>query len=98
MTLGRFSPEKNQHGLITALREIRDSGRLDDWHFMLVGEGPLERELRSAIADCRLDDRVFLHEAVANPAQLYRAADLVVVPSLHEGMPNVALRPSSVST
>jgi glycosyltransferase involved in cell wall biosynthesis len=76
--------------------------RLDDklavlW---LVGGGPLESRLRGEVARLGLADRVVFAGPRIQPElpDWYRAADLTVLPSLSEGMPNVLLESLACGT
>jgi glycosyltransferase involved in cell wall biosynthesis len=91
LTLGRFSRQKNHLALIQALSLAARRQGLDDWSFVFVGEGPLHAAVRSAIVSAGLDGRILVRPPVAHPGALYRAAKLLIMPSLFEGMPNVAL-------
>lgn len=91
LVIGRFSPEKNHFGLIEGLSEIDREGKLGDWRFVFVGEGSLEGDIRSAVSASGLVRRILLHPPVPDPWRLYHVAALVIIPSLFEGMPNVAL-------
>jgi glycosyltransferase involved in cell wall biosynthesis len=60
---------------------------------VLVGEGPAWDELKARIADSPHGDRIRLagHVHRDRVTDFYRAADVAVLPSHHEGMPNVVL-------
>ena len=65
--------------------------RHPDLHLLLVGDGPLRASLQDDVRRRRLDDRVTFAGSKA-PAELpdwYRAADLFVLSSWSEGLPNV---------
>ncbi len=58
---------------------------------LLVGEGPLRGELESAIHRHKLTERVHLVGWQEDVPGILAASDLLVLPSLWEGMPNVVL-------
>lgn len=91
LTVGRFKTQKNHLGLVSALGGIGRNGDLGEWKFVFLGEGPLEAEIRAAIAAAGLRDRIMLRPPVNDIVAIYRAAHLLVMPSLFEGMPNAAL-------
>jgi glycosyltransferase involved in cell wall biosynthesis len=91
LVVGRFSPEKNHLGMIKAVSRLDRAGKLSDWRFVLVGEGPLENDIRAAISNAGLGQRVALQAPVPDPWRLYHAATVVVIPSRMEALPNVAL-------
>lgn len=91
LVLGRFSPQKNHLRLLDALSRLASGGVLGQWRFVFVGEGPLESQIRTAVLEKNLGSSVTIHAPVHDPLPLYRAAQLVVLPSLYEGTPNTAL-------
>ncbi len=90
---GRFSPEKGFGVLIeaahTICREDPTAG------VVLFGEGPLRGELESRVAELGLAGRVVLPGFRADLDSLIGGADVVVLPSYTEGLPNVALEASA---
>jgi glycosyltransferase involved in cell wall biosynthesis len=88
LVVGRFTKEKNHLELINALKVLDSRGQLQDWHFILVGEGLLSEKIEAAIAGLA---RIQVVAPVADILRFYRNADLLLLPSLHEGMSNVAL-------
>ncbi|MGW0336817.1 glycosyltransferase [Streptomyces sp. NPDC003011] len=77
--VGRLCRQKGQDVLLTAWDRVRQ--RVPDARLVLVGDGPERERLRS-----RAPRSVLFAGAVADTAPWYRAADLVVLPSLWEGM------------
>jgi glycosyltransferase involved in cell wall biosynthesis len=85
--VGRLSVQKN---LLLFLRAL--DGVSDRFDTTLVGDGGLEAELRRAAAKLRLQNvRFYGHADGAELVELYREADLFVLPSEREGMPLVLL-------
>lgn len=91
LTVARFSEQKNHLTLIEEISRIKQLGKLGEWRFVFVGEGPLEDRIRRAINAAELQDRILLRPTVSDLNPLYRAATLFVMPSRFEGMPNVVL-------
>src|SRR5439155_4820704 len=87
--VGRMVPVKGLDVLLEACALLR--GRGVGFHLYLVGDGPARRALESASTSRGLSGVVsFLGPRL--PEQLpdwYRAADLTVLPSHSEGLPNV---------
>jgi glycosyltransferase involved in cell wall biosynthesis len=88
--VGRFRPEKGLKYLIYAMQIIKQknvSARL-----MLVGEGPEENNLRQLVHQLNLNSVTFVGQ-IANEKvpQFMMAADIFMLPSLSEGLPNVVL-------
>jgi len=78
---GRMSPEKNLGVLVGALEHLPVRFRL-----LLVGDGPLEREIRSQIAAVHLDDRVLLPGPMSDVRPALWAADCFAFPSVSESL------------
>ena len=87
--VGRMVPVKGLDILLQACARLRDAAT--PFHLYLVGDGPLRGELEADVAQLGLAGIVtFLGSR--SPNQLpdwYRAADLTVLPSRSEGLPNV---------
>lgn len=52
----------------------------------MVGEGPLEEEIKGKVCEAGLEKKVLFLGARRDVAELYSAADMFVFPSLHEGL------------
>ncbi len=85
--VGRLSREKGQGILIEALARLKDA---NIWA-ALVGEGPDEPELKRRVESLGLNGRVRFLGYRNDMTAIYAGMDLVVIPSLSEGIPNVAL-------
>ena len=86
--VGRLHPQKGLHFLQSKIDAIAPAG--SDRKLLLIGDGPLSEELRQWI-DGIGKDRVQLLGWQADVAPYLKAARLLVLPSLYEGMPNVVL-------
>jgi starch synthase (maltosyl-transferring) len=88
--VGRIAPQKGLPVLLdAAARVARDR---PDWHLALAGDGPDRPELAARAAACpALAGRVHWLGRRADVPALLKAADLLVLPSLWEGMPNAVL-------
>ena len=89
VTVGRFSPEKNQERLLRAFRAVH----LDNPNarLLLVGYGPLRAELEALKDELGLDGVAFLVGPYANPFAIVAACDCFVLSSNYEGQPMVIL-------
>ena len=88
LAVGNLVPVKGFDLLIAALAHSGVGPRC-----VIIGDGPQRNSLQSQIDGAGLGSRVRLLGAVAQPdlADWYRAADLLVLPSRSEGIPNVLL-------
>ena len=86
---GRLSPEKGFHTLVDAARHLlpnHPSARI-----IVFGDGPDRLALERRAADYGLSERVRFAGFRTDLDALLPWADVVVLPSLTEGLPNVAL-------
>ncbi|MBD9622615.1 glycosyltransferase family 4 protein [Ensifer sp. ENS06] len=86
--VGRLSAQKAPERLIAAFKSVAASVR--NSHLVLVGSGELEGDLRKAIAESGLQNRMHLTSAFTGP-QAVPAFDLLVMPSRYEAMSYVML-------
>ena len=88
-TIGRLHEQKGMAHFVRAAASIHRSR--PDCHFLVVGSGPLEEELRALAKGLDLQGSItFLAHCDDVPAVL-RATDVFLLASLWEGMPNVVL-------
>lgn len=78
--LGALSPEKDPLAAIELMRSMPD-----DVGLQVAGEGPLSAAVRSAAAP--FGDRIRLWGPVGDVRQLFDATEVMVLPSLTEGIP-----------
>lgn len=87
--VGRLAPQKNHAFLLEAFAELL---RLEPRaRLLLVGEGELGGEVRSRVAGLGLGDSVRLLGVRPDVPRILSAADVLALPSLYEGMPNVVV-------
>ena len=94
--VGRMTEQKGVSRLLDAFAGI--AAERPDWTLLLVGEGPLRPELEhKAREDSRLIGRVRFVGRRDDVPNLLKTADLLVLSSLWEGMPNVVLEAMAAS-
>jgi glycosyltransferase involved in cell wall biosynthesis len=81
-TVGRLVPEKGHRYLLDAVPLIL--ARHPDTQFLIVGSGPLEREMRARLQGSPHADRICLAGARSDIAELLSLLDVFVFPSLSE--------------
>lgn len=86
VSTGRLAKQKGVEYLIEAAKPIVD--QYPHVHFIWAGQGKLESALRTKIANLNLALNFHLIGFQKNVSSLLKAADLFVLPSLYEGMPN----------
>ena len=86
--VGRLSEEKGWTTLIEAVARLPQD-RSRDVHWMIAGDGPLRPTLEEQIARHALSERVHLLGFRRDVPAILGAADVVVLPSHQEGIPNV---------
>lgn len=87
LSMGRLSDEKNPVGLIEAWAAV-DPELRKGMLLVLVGDGPLEGEVKAKIEELGLAASVLLPGRRSDVANWYRAADLYVISSRNEGLSN----------
>ncbi len=90
ITIGRLSEEKGHIHLLNAFAKIR---RTTNWkmHLHVVGDGPLRPSLESQAEILGIADRTSFYGHIQNPYVVLAQCDLLCLPSLYEGMPNVLI-------
>jgi glycosyltransferase involved in cell wall biosynthesis len=84
LSTGRLAEQKGLEYLIRAAALLRED--LPTPRIVLAGDGPLRDRLAKLVSDLRLEDTVALIGHRSDVGDLLAAADLVVLPSLWEGL------------
>jgi len=88
-TIGRLHEQKGISYFLRAAASLHHTR--PDCHFLIVGRGPLEAQLRAEAREFHVESCLhFLGFSDDVPAIL-KATDVFVLPSLYEGMPNAVL-------
>jgi glycosyltransferase involved in cell wall biosynthesis len=87
--IGRLSPEKGQQIFLEAFQCV--VARAPNRRAVLVGDGSEKERLVQLVRRLGLANRVLFTGHDSHIEELYPALDLVVIPSLSEGLPNVLL-------
>ena len=83
--VGRFNHPKNHSFLVDLFAQIVNV--IPKAKLVLVGDGPLRREIEEKIQDLHLKDKVKILGVRSDIHRLLQGFDLFVFPSLHEGLP-----------
>lgn len=89
VTIGRLSPEKGHADLVEALGRVASRGFRVSAVF--VGDGPERVRLAERARALGLGELVHWTGYIARPERVLEEADLMVLPSYTEGLPNVVL-------
>lgn len=87
--VGGFSFEKNHKGLISIFKKVVDTN--PHTHLHLIGDGSLRPEMEELVKQQQLQEKVTFYGFVNNPLDYIIAADVLVLPSIIEGLPGVLL-------
>ncbi len=87
--VGRLNPQKAPFVLLEAFKRL--VARHPDWQLLFVGEGPLRSSMTEWVTKHRLNSNVHFAGWRPDVPQLLKAADVLVLPSLWEGMSNIVL-------
>jgi glycosyltransferase involved in cell wall biosynthesis len=92
--LGRLVEQKNP----LLLLDVLDALRAEGYRLAVIGDGPLADELRRRAAALALTDRVEFVGSLprAQALQRLRSVDVLLMPSLWEGMPLAALEAMAI--
>lgn len=90
---GRVQAVKGQLFFLPVFDEFCKYVAASDFQLIIAGGGPDEQLVQKRINELRLEDKVFLTGTLSRPLLLsfIKIADLVVIPSLVEGLGNVAV-------
>ena len=89
LAIGRLNGQKDFSALIESFELISTQCNA---LLVILGEGELRRSLEELISHKGLSDRVYLPGFVANPFTFMKRADVFVLSSLYEGMPNALIQ------
>ncbi len=93
LTVGRLSEQKGIEYLLGAMSTLKKNRYSGDCTLEIVGDGYLRKSMEKMVKDLSIENNVLFSGWVSKeemPAK-YQSADLFVLPSLDEGMPNAIL-------
>ena len=96
--VGRMDEQKNHKRLINIFAEIAKEDPAA--YLLLVGRGgnDIERFVRARATECSIVDRVIFTGVRSDVRRLLGAADIMLFPSLREGLPGAVLEAAAVGT
>lgn len=87
--IGRFMKQKNHEFLVDVFQELHRHNKKAK--LFLVGDGELKADIESKICLNELEKYVFFLGTRSDMPQILCAIDVLLFPSLYEGMPNVVI-------
>ena len=87
--IGRFVTQKNHSFLIKVFQEIHRKNK--ETILVMVGEGPLLELMKQKVKELQLDEAVIFTGQRRDTNELYSAFDVLLLPSLYEGLPVVGV-------
>ncbi|HQH26306.1 MAG TPA: glycosyltransferase, partial [Oligoflexia bacterium] len=88
--VGRFAPQKNHQFVLAVFREL--ASNMNNAKLLLVGNGTLEQDIRRAVGEMGLEQRVsFAGSRRDIPRLMKNVMDVLLLPSFHEGLPLVLI-------
>lgn len=87
--VANFNRQKNHGFLIEAFTDA--ARRNPELELVLMGDGPLRGDIEAMVRERGLSDRVIFTGATPEVPGMLSAMDMMALPSLYEGMPNVVI-------
>lgn len=87
--VGGFTFEKNHFELLKIFQSVLKVK--PNVHLHLVGDGPLKVDIEEQVKKIKLTQNITFYGFVNNPMTYIKAADVLVLPSIIEGLPGVIL-------
>ena len=94
LAIGRLEPQKGFDLLIAAFSQVASCH--PEWRLLIAGEGSARADLARLIVARRMEDRISMPGHLRPLRGLMRRADLFVLSSRYEGMPNALLESMAV--
>ena len=85
VNVAKMRPQKRHDRLLEAVSKLKEEGF--DFEVLLIGNGPLESEIKEQISKLEIEDYVKLLGLQTNPFPYIKNSDYFVMSSDHEGYP-----------
>ncbi len=89
ISTSQLNADKGHKDILLALQALKGQGVSFEYH--ILGTGRIEAELRDLATGIGLDDRITWHGFQKNVRVLLQQADIFLLPSYMEGLPNALL-------
>ncbi|MGU8596371.1 glycosyltransferase [Clostridium perfringens] len=94
--VGRFSSQKNHRYMLDIMRELK--ARNFNFKFVFIGDGELKCWFEKEIIRFGLEENVLMLGLVDNVNEWLNIIDVLIMPSLYEGLPVVVIEAQSCGT
>ncbi|MEJ2044631.1 MAG: glycosyltransferase [Reinekea sp.] len=94
--IGRLVQVKRVDLFLETVKEAQEQKLADQYHFHVIGDGPLRKKLEAQIDGLGIANMVTLHGHRDDISSCINALDAVVLCSDHEGMPMIALETAAL--
>ena len=94
LSVGRFSQQKRYDILVQSFSNI--TNKYPNWELHIYGAGKLKGDTQRLINEYNLQKRILLKGVVEDIYEIYKDADVFVMPSEHEGLPYALCEAMSV--
>lgn len=88
INIGRLTDQKDQITILKAINEIKNIIKIK---LLIVGQGKNKKKLEDYIENNNLKKIIKINKFTRNPYNLIKSADIFILSSVFEGLPNVLL-------
>ena len=91
LNIGRMVDQKDQITILKALKFIKEKYKFHNFELVIIGRGKLEYNLKKFIKHHILENQIKILPFKKNPYPYFKQADIFILSSKFEGLPNVML-------
>ena len=88
-SIGRLCLQKNPYFALKVIKSLIDI--VPNTMFIWIGNGELLDDIKKEIDSLVLEKNVLLLGAIKNISEIYNAIDVILMPSLYEGLPQIGI-------
>ena len=96
INVGRFVDQKDQITILKSIKYIKDKFKIDSFEVVIIGKGCLKNKLKNFIDKNDLQNEITLLDYKKNPYPYIKQADIFLLSSKYEGLPNVLLEAAAM--
>ena len=93
--VGRLSKEKDH---ITFLKSLKILSKKTDFESIILGSGNQKKIIQKTILEFNLQKKIRMINFKKNPYPYIKQSDILVLSSIHEGLPNVLIEAAALKT